>query len=301
MPVSSGFNYRAITPDDLAQVQNVWSQRDLSAQAVTVAHQHNAGSYQVTIYSHRIGADTHTGAVVAPHGAAAGSLPVLVVLDGLDQSNPSMDLSWSLSSYRGDAVLVVPTFRGRTLRYAGQGYAAGGDFCDAYDGATDDAIAMLNVAAATTPAANMNRIVAQGFSRGGNVALMMGMRDRRVRTVLAGAGPVDFYRAEPAARYGSQYTCQFITGKTEAASRLHMLASSPLHFRLQPTVSRVELFHGTDDTIVPLWNATEMASALQAQGANVRLTTYPGSTHSTIWTNPAFTRDWTQSQLDALR
>lgn len=297
----TGFNYRPVTSEDLAEVQATWAQRDLSAQGVTVAYQQATAAYQVTIYSHRVGANTHVGAVVAPTTAAAGSLPVLVVLDGLDQSNPSMDLGWPLASYRSDAVLVVPAYRGRTLRHAGQSFVANGDFCDAYDGATDDAIALLNVVAATTPSANMNRVVVQGYSRGGNVALLMGMRDPRVRVVLAGAGPVDFYRAEPASRYGSQYTCQFITGKTESASRIRMLASSPLHFRLQPGVTRVELFHGTADEIVPLWNATEMAFALQAQGANVRLTTYPGSTHSTIWNNPAFTRDWPQAQLDALR
>lgn len=147
----SAFNYRPVTADDIAQVRGEWAGRDLAAHNVAVVHQTETASYQLTIYSHRVGANIHYGAVVKPLSAAPSSLPVLVLLDGLDQSNPSMDLGWTLSSYRSDAVLVVPAFRGRTLRYSGMSFPSGGDFCDAYDGATDDAIAMLNVAAATTP------------------------------------------------------------------------------------------------------------------------------------------------------
>jgi predicted esterase len=300
-PVSTpSFDFRAPTSDELAQVQTSWAQRDLSARIISVADELDNGSYKITIVTHRVGDNTHVGAIVVPNRIFLTKIPVLVLLEGLDQSNPPMRLDQSLSGYRADAVLVVPLYRGRTLQFNNRTFSANGDFCDAYEGATDDTIALLNVVASNTPKADMNKVIVMGYSRGGNVALLMGERDPRVRTVIAGAGPTDFYRQEVRDRYGSQYTCQFLTDKTEAASRQKMLGSSPLRFNMLSTVSKVHIFHGTNDLVVPVWNATEMHTRLTAQGSYVTYHPYAGFGHTDIFGNATFVSEWNQARVDAI-
>jgi dienelactone hydrolase len=297
---STAFDFRAPSSDELMQVQTSWSQRDLSARGVSVADVVDNGSYKITIYSHRVGDNTHIGAVVVPNRDFRAPIPVLVLLEGLDQSNPVMRLDQSLFGYRNDAVLVIPLYRGRSLQFNNRTFSANGDFCDAYEGATDDTIALLNVMASTTPKADLSNVIVMGYSRGGNVALLMGERDPRVRTVIAGAGPTDFYRQEVRDHYGSQYTCQFFTDKTEAASRQKMLASSPLRFNMLATVSKVYVFHGASDQTVPLWNATEMQTRLVGRGKNVVFHSYPGFGHTDIFGNAIFVSEWNQARLDAI-
>ncbi len=291
-PLTESFEYRTLSPDDLAEVQRVWASRDLSPQDVQVVAQQKAANYSVTVYEHRLGVHKHYGAVVVPTSGSRASYPVVVSLDGLDQQNPSMALENNLRYYNAQYVMVVPVFRGRTLRYNGQSFSAGGDFCDAWDGATDDAIAFLNIAQAHTPEANLQRVLASGYSRGATVALLMAERDKRVKVVVAGAGPVDFYRQEVANRYGSQYQCQFLNGKTPAQSRLRMLASSPLFFNVLPSVEAVHLFQGAADTVVPAWNGDLMHAFLLPQSVTVSYHLYPGLRHENVFQDGAFLATW---------
>ena len=69
-----------------------------------------------------------------------------------------------------------------------------GDRSDVWDGATDDALALLNVALKITPEADARRIAVFGRSRGGTVALLAAIRDPRIRQVVDWAGPSDLFR-----------------------------------------------------------------------------------------------------------
>lgn len=53
-------------------------------------------------------------------------------------------------------------------------------------------------------------------------------------------------------------------------------------------VRRVCLDHGSIDTVVPAWHATEMAAHLQAAGIPVELQLYAGIGHSDIGSSGAF-------------
>ena len=77
----------------------------------------------------------------------------------------------------------------------------------------------MNVVEANVPQADFSRLMARGGSRGGNVALLLAVRDPRVTVVSAASAPTDFYRADVAAHYSRQYQCQFIEGKTVEESR----------------------------------------------------------------------------------
>ena len=244
-------------PPSQAELQSVaadWAQRDLSVRESDLAVRDTTPSdYDVLIVRHRVGVSTHYGAITVPKNAPAHSTPVVVHADGLAQDNPPVDLDLNLQMagelLRG-VVYVVPTFRGRILLYKGVSYPADGDFCDAYDGATDDAIALLNLVEGSIEAADMDRVMVRGGSRGGTIALLMAVRDVRVDIALAIAAPVDFNRLELRARYANQFRCQFIANKAADQSRQAILASSPLHFSMPMSVQRVFIFHGSDDAIV---------------------------------------------------
>ena len=170
-------------------------------------------------------------------------------------------------------------------------FSSEGDFCDAYDGAADDAIALLNVAEELVPEANFEEVLVFGASRGGNTALLMGNRDRRVNTIIAMAPPVDFYWQPLVEAYGDQFACQFLEGKTVEQSRERMLLSSPLRFEMAEGVESVFLYHGTRDAIVPLWNSYEMAARLEADGIDVTTFYYPGNTHGSFIRMPEHPTD----------
>lgn len=298
------FDYTPPTDAQLEDVQTTWNERDLAAQGVSLVFQDDgAASYQLRIYEHEVEGRKHYGAVTIPKSDSPAAFPVVLYADGLDQSYPAIDVrDWVKRTQAplDRAVYAVPTFRGRTLIYTAQTstdegdsfreltFDAEGDFCDAYDGATDDAIALLNVVAAEVSRADFSRLLVTGRSRGGNVALLLAERDSRVTVAAAQAAPTDFYRQEVADNYGSQYRCQFLTGKTREQSRQRMLASSPLRFPLQSSVKTVYIDHGERDTTVPLWNATEMVNALETQPIDTRFHTYPGYGHTDLGNSPDF-------------
>lgn len=308
------FDYSPPTADQLQQVRESWEQRDLSAQGVALVHvDDRPTTYQVRIYEHLVDGRPHYGAITIPKDEAQATFsiagrvdneavtileveaqaafPIVLFADGLDQSNPTMDiLDWLKGPQQllELAVFVIPVFRGRTLIYGEMAFEAEGDFCDAYDGAAADSIALLNVAAAEVPQADISRLMVRGGSRGGNVALLVAERDERVTVAVAQSAPTDFYRQEVADHYGSQYRCQFLSGKTEAQSRQRMLASSPLRFPMKPSVSRVYIDHGEQDDVVPLWNAVEMVSQLELQQVDVQYRSYPGFGHTDLGGSPDF-------------
>lgn len=292
MQVDSRLTFSDPTTDELQSVVAQWEQRDLSARDTELAQQDTSpANYDLRIYRHRVGPNTHYGAVTIPKNAVPGTVPVVVHADGLSQEEPALDLGRNLEmagALLEGVVYVVPTFRGRDLIYKGVSYPAEGDFCDAYDGAADDAIALLNVVANEVPAANMERVMARGGSRGGNTALLLGIRDARIKLILAIAAPTDFNRLEVRTRYSEQYRCQFLDNKSPEQSRMRVLSSSPLHFPFSATVRKVFIFHGSIDHVVPVWNATEMAQRLEAQGMPTILRIFDGYGHDDLGSSPDF-------------
>ena len=281
--IPPGITYAAPTETQLAAIVQATNARDLSVRGASVVLTDDSSPfYQLRVYRHTVGGRVHYGAVTIPKLATGSSFAVLVEVDGLNQSDASMDVTRWLTRnqvFTARAVVVLPAFRGRTLRVGGASFPSEGDFCDAYDGATDDTIALMNVVEANVPAADFSRVLVRGGSRGGNVALLMGERDSRVKLVDAGSAPVDFYRRSVAELYGGQYSCQFITGKTTEQSVERMLASSPLYFPMRSNVTKVYIDHGEVDPVVPLWNANEMTSRLQARGTPVDLKVHAGAVH----------------------
>lgn len=279
----SGLEFAPPTQAQIAAVAQTIKARDLAARNVSVVHEDTSnGLYTLRVIRHTVNGVEHYGAVTVPTVRYSAKLPVVVELDGWPDDTPPLDVAAVLRWQRGqprDAIFVMPAFRGRAIAFAGRTWKSGGDVCDAFDGAADDAMALVSALQSIEPQADTSRLLVRGGSRGGGVALLLGQRDARVQVVQAEAAPVDFYRADAAAAYGDTFKCQFFNGKTVEQSRQAMIAASALHFPMLPSVSKVYLEHGSADPIVPVLNATEMHKRLVADGVKVELTIYNGAGH----------------------
>ena len=90
-------------------------------------------------------------------------------------------------------IVVIPSFRGQQLIIGYNKYQSDGNVSDAFDGATTDALAFLNVTLKTFSQADESRIAIYGGSRGGTVALLASSRDKRIKRTIVCCDP---YRHE---------------------------------------------------------------------------------------------------------
>ena len=111
----------------------MWASRDLTAKNVSVLHRDDSNlNYELRIYQHVVGGRTHYGAVTIPKNGVRTSFPVVLFASALSQDNPTMDIGrWAQGAEArlGQAVFIVPVFRGVTLVYNGITATAAGDFC----------------------------------------------------------------------------------------------------------------------------------------------------------------------------
>jgi pimeloyl-ACP methyl ester carboxylesterase len=194
-------------------------------------------------------------------------------------------------------VFLVPGLRGNTLIFEGSEYVSGGDPSDAWDGATDDALAFLEAALEVTPEIDREKIAVVGYSRGGTVALLAGIRDPRIDLVLDVVGPVDHLVAmdshlgwttgevlADALRDGTvpevteeggqdfdHFFDRVLEGETLAGVRARLIASSPLYF--VEDLPETHSYYGSEDRSVPLANPTLLRARLAELGRLDRDTT----------------------------
>lgn len=290
------FDYRTVSPADVQRVLADWRARDLGARNVTVIQEEDRDGFRLIVLRHDVSSRAHFGAILLPDVEDLSAAPVVVLPDGLEQYNPRFDLDLNIRKYQSldylkGYVKILPAFRGRFMSYADNGWYSRGDFCDAYDGPTDDSIAMLNAAEELLPEVDFTRVLVWGGSRGGNTALLMAARDPRVHTVIAIAAPVDFYRQDWQVEGSNQYRCQFFDGVNEPQSRHRMLASSPSFFPPHENLERVFLHHDEGDDVVPVWNAERMAAHMETHSVDVTKHVYPTQGHGALAGEETFWRN----------
>jgi acetyl esterase/lipase len=192
-----------------------------------------------------------------------------------------------LDDRQAEFIYFVPSFRGETLKFDGKDYVSEGDPTDSWDGATDDSLAFLNAALSITPQADLNRIAVFGKSRGGALAMLAGIRDKRIKQVVSWSGPVDWFelmgangwperaivadallkRVEPQ-EDGGQFVRTFLTGAIRgerdlAQVRLHMIESSPLYFTSR--LPETQAYYGVEDRMVPVRNGRALEEKLKSR------------------------------------
>lgn len=296
------------TAAEVEAVRDEWSGRDVSARGVEVVTSDTvpAGTVQmgVRIVSHTVGEVRHYGAVVVPSGAAAGSLPVLLVghggNGGIDIDYALFLLAFGLGDAIDDFVLVVPSFRSEPLTFQGTEYRSGGG-PSPWDWDVDDALALISAAGEITPEADTSRIGVVGFSRGAGVGLLMAARDPRIDAVVEFFGPTDFFdtfvqdvveealRGMPRNLPGlADLDAQFIQplkrGElTIQDVRPELVRRSAVYF--VDRLSQVQIHHGTADSIVPVSQAQRLIERMQAAGRQApefEYYLYPGGGHDPL-------------------
>jgi hypothetical protein len=153
-----------------------WNSRDLVPSQIDVRTQPIAGTNsKLKIISYTVSGLKQYGAIVVPENGA--HLPVRMYIGGFgfDVNVNSIKLIQNASNATG-FIFAIPALRGQSIsliindnEYVTP--AAEGEHCDAFDGATDDAIAFLNAIENAEPAADVNRVSVRGGSRGATVAL----------------------------------------------------------------------------------------------------------------------------------
>jgi dipeptidyl aminopeptidase/acylaminoacyl peptidase len=162
-----------------------------------------------------------------------------------------------------------------------------GRHSDAFDGATDDAIAFLNVIQAHFPQADANSVAVRGGSRGGTVALLMAERDKRVKLAVGVAFPTDLVGLTAGHQHDPTYKNQFLQdlidgSKSIIETRQKMIASSPLFFC--ESLPKSQIHFGSEDTITPVEQGGLLYSRLKELGSEniLEFYTYQGRSHSNI-------------------
>jgi dipeptidyl aminopeptidase/acylaminoacyl peptidase len=177
--------------------------------------------------------------------------------------------------------LATTTTDGRARRYADEGYVAvavalrgwppsgGADDCGLRQ--PDDVVRVAEWLR-SVPGVQADRIGLVGFSQGGQVALLAGARDARLRAVVA------YYPVTDVARWKTTTANADIPSYVAAVCEPGGVeARSPV--RHTAIAASVLLVHGDADTRVPTEQSVLMRDALVAAGRRVQLLLVPGAQH----------------------
>ena len=311
IPFSLGDLFVPPSAEEVRQVKNAWSRRDLSPEDVRIVSMGRMHlghtSATVRIISHIIHGKRHYGAVIVPTEQTSEKKAVLLEAKGVSWDYFPLDLNRGVLSSRilgpdqGRFVYLLPCFRGEQMIVDGKQYTSEGDRTDGWDGATDDALAFLEAALTVTPEADTSRIAVFGKSRGGSVALLAGMRQSRIKRVIDWVGPIDWFEEmgtegwsqrelakdglrlqSPPSGVAGQFIERFLAKAVRGErglkeTRLHMIASSPFYF--VGDLPRTQAHYGVKDGMVPVRNARELQRAMEAAGRKESIFLYEQSGH----------------------
>ncbi len=271
------------TAAEVRAVEADWEARDTGVHGFRVEWESREEDGRRTlVVSHTVGGVRHFGAVRVPAGAAGRKLPVLVVAHGGERGVTALELFRSGPLAAG-WVQVLPSYRNERLVAAPLRWYRSEGPPSPWDRDVDDAMALLGAALAHVPEADGGRVAVLGRSRGAGVGLLMGIRDPRVKAVVAFSGPTDFFlpevrrlaeravRSRVARLPGTGYMADSVLFALRdgrigiARARLELLRRSSTRFahRLPPT----QLHHGTADDEVPIAHAERLDAAVRAPPA----------------------------------
>jgi len=310
------------TEAELAAVEVDWSFRTINATSVAehLETRVTVGGADATVrvVSHRVpgpeGTEDikHYGAIITPDGLAPGGAPVLVYAHGGDSGVSLDDEVLPLLAVLPDVitgyVVVVPSFRDEPLSFGGQTWTSEGP-ASPWDYDVDDALSLLTVTQQEEPLADASKTVVLGFSRGAGVGLLMDVRDPRITGVVDFFGPTDFYgqfvqdvfqealdgqpRDLPSL---DVLNTRFIQPLSDGdlslgIMRLELARRSPVLWAGE--LSRVQVHHGTSDTIVPISQSQSLSARMAGIGRSApeyEAFFYAGGAHDPFTLSGSFSR-----------
>ncbi|WP_343303786.1 prolyl oligopeptidase family serine peptidase [Chitinophaga niabensis] len=281
----AGFDKRALFAAPSAvetdAVLNEWQSRNLTPTGYAVVQETplSDGKYTFKIVSFTVAGIKEYGALIIPKTNTP--VPVRVMISGfsIDHAVTSRIIAIGDNSDQ-PFILAIPALRGQKLALTVNGTAyssplSEGKHCDAFDGATDDVIAFLNLIQATENKADINRTSVRGGSRGGTVALLAGIRDKRVKAVVNVVGPTDLMALTAVSENDATYQCQFLDALVHqqasmASTRLKMIASSPLYFADKLPATQIHM--GIKDKNVPIAQGHALQEEINQSGSGAAFT-----------------------------
>lgn len=314
----------AFAPPSMAEIAAIraeWAARDPHAENVqqvgTFEMRFDGYTSDARIYRHSVDGNVHVGLVMIPRVASPASLPVLVYGHpgdgGLNLIEMTL-LDAILGPRADEFVIVAPTFRSEPLIIGSQRFFSTGE-PSPWDRDVDDALALLEVALSEVAEADETRIYVSGFSRGAGVALLMGIRDPRIRGVIEVAGPTDFtseyvrdiveealadsLRALPGLNDLDRELIQpFARGEISVQRlRAELLRRSPVFF--VDDLPPLQVHHGEADDIVVPEQAVALRTALRQVNRDDEVFLYPGVGHLPfgMFALPGRVQDWFDRRL----
>ena len=252
------------------------------------------------VLSHHVEGNLHYGAVILPSGHKRSKLPIVIFATGGDGIHGDFDITQDFNHKAaqfpnllgGDldssTIVVIPSFRGQTIIVDGHRYRSEGRLGDAFNGATTDALALLNVVLQNFIEADEHHISIIGGSRGGTVALLAATRDKRIGKVVAVAAPTDMlglYHLYPD-QFKLLFFDELMKGNmSESQARFSFIASSPIYFC--EYLPKVQLHHDEGDPFVPLGLARQFEKEMKQKDMPLTVYIYNEGIHG-FWNDPVF-------------
>jgi pimeloyl-ACP methyl ester carboxylesterase len=285
------------TTQEIESIRATISQRNLTPTDAVVENSYDINSkLMLKMISFRLYGYKQYAYVLLP--VTANPLPVQLYINGFGLDKPNSSESIKLSTDTGSFPLVyeAPALRGQSLTWEVNGTSyttpvSEGTREDAFDGATDDAIATLNAVGALFPgAADTTRVAVRGGSRGAAVTLLMAERDKRVKRAVGVAVPTDLLSSTKTHQGDPTYKFQFLDAlingtATLQQARTKLIASSPLYFCSQ--LPKAQIHFGENDDITPTTEGDKMVNAMKASGHsdNLEMFVYKDRDHTNIGTD----------------
>lgn len=293
------------TDAEIAVVEAEWEGREVPVEGYrlerSISWSLDGASATLQAVSHVVDGNRHFGMVLVPAGFSAGDLPVLLYAHGGDNgigADEFLAITGAARLAGSDFVFVAPSFRSEPLDHPEATFHSEGA-PSPWDRDVDDALALLNTVLATVPESDSTRIGVLGVSRGGGVALLMGIRDPRVDALVSLFGPTDFFdgyvrdivedalrgtlRPLPGLAHLDTAVVQPLREGALSIEevRLELVRRSSVLFvdRLPP----LQLHHGTADEVVSISQATRMEQALLDAGRTppeAEVIIYSGAGHT---------------------
>lgn len=290
---------------ELSAVRADWASRDFSAAGGTVEleEDYSMGGNPTTlrIVSHQVEGLRHFGAIIVPDGAGAEGLPILLFAhggdDGVSVESTLFMLTVALGEMTDDFIYLIPSFRDEPLEYGDRIWRSDGP-ASPWDRDVDDALALANLAMATIPEAQADRYFVVGVSRGGGVAMLMGIRDERIAGIITFFGPTDFQNEWargiasllvngvtvdlPGVEHlRTTYLVPWWAGDISLQdARLALIRRSAVLF--VEDMPPLQVHHGVMDGVVSVTQAESMIRAMEEIGRGApafEAYIYPGGTH----------------------
>lgn len=288
-------------PREIREVLYDLGKKDLSPRDVII---HDSvllsNSNILYVLSHKVEGLTHYGAVVIPANTGGKKLPVILFATGGDGMHREFDIRQDFNhsavqfpDFLGadldrKFIVAIPSFRGQQLIIGDKKYQSDGNVSDAFDGATTDALALLNVTLKSFTQTSGSRIAIYGGSRGGTVALLASSRDKRIQRTIAVAAPTDMkalYQLYPD-QFKLLFFNDLLAGKIqEDEARKKFISISPIYFIDE--LPLVQLHHDKNDPFVPAEFARKLMDSMTAHGKSIDSYFYDEGIHG-FWTDKTF-------------